>query len=342
MAPHAPAPSSSEAPKPRLLDQVRAAIRVRHYSYRTEGAYVGWIRRFILFHGKRHPVEMGKEEVEAFLSSLATACHVSASTQNQALNALLFLYREVLGQDFGWLTGVVHAKRARRLPVVLAREEVKAVLAGLRGRNWLMVMLLYGGGLRLAECLSLRVKDIDITRGEIVVREGKRGKDRRTMLPAAVREPLGRYLEELRARHAAWVCRGVGSVHFPDALARKYPKAPQEWGWQWVFPAADVCVHPRTGERARFHLHESVLQRAVKEAVRAAGLRKPVGCHTFRHSFATHLLEDGYDIRTVQELLGHADVRTTMIYTHVLNRGGLGVLSGPIVIAVGSRLWGAC
>ena len=263
---HPPLPARSARPgqpKPRLLDQVREAIRTRHYSYRTEEAYAGWIRRFILFHHKRHPAEMGKTDVEAFLSSLATDAHVSASTQSQALNALLFLYRVVLGQDFGWLTDVVRAKRPRRLPVVLTREEVKAMLGTLQGRNWLMVMLLYGAGLRLVECLSLRVKDIDLSCGEIMVREGKGQKDRRTMLPAATREPLRCHLEKLRVQHVAWLHRGVGAVHLPDALGRKYPSAQKEWGWQWVFPASDLCAHPRTGERARFHLHESVLQRAV-------------------------------------------------------------------------------
>jgi len=315
------------APPPKLLDQVRDAIRTRHYSYRTEEAYVHWIRRFILFHGKRHPTEMGAAEVSAFLSSLATDAHVSASTQNQALAALLFLYRAVLAQDFGWLNDMVHAKRTPRLPVVLTREAVKAILGALRGREWLMVMLLYGAGLRLRECLSLRVKDSDFGRNEIMVREGKGGKDRHTMLPAAAREPLRAHVAAQQAAHADWLRQGVAAVHLPDALARKYPNASTEWAWQWVFPASDLCLHPRTGTRARFHLHESVLQRSVRAAVRRARIAKHVGCHTFRHSFATDLLRDGYDIRTVQELLGHADVRTTMIYTHVLNRGGYGVLS---------------
>jgi integron integrase len=313
--------------KPKLLDQVRDAIRTRHLSYRTEEAYVHWIRRYILFHGKQHPAQMGAAEVSAFLSWLATEAHVSASTQNQALAALLFLYRRVLAQDFGWLNDVVRAKRTARLPVVLTRDEVKAILGALRGREWLMVMLLYGTGLRLRECLSLRVKDIDFSRNEITVREGKGRKDRRTMLPAAAREPLRAHLRHLQASYAEWLRQGVAPVHLPDALARKYPNAPTEWAWQWVFPASDLCLHPRTGTRARFHLHESVLQRAVKEAVRRARIGKHVGCHSFRHSFATDLLRDGYDIRTVQELLGHADVRTTMVYTSVLNRGGHGVLS---------------
>jgi integron integrase len=323
-----PTPATADGARPpKLLDRVRDAIRTRHYSYRTEEAYVGWIRRFILFHHKRHPAQMGKSEIETFLSSLATAAHVSASTQNQAFNALLFLYRDVLGQEFEWLTDVVRAKRPRRLPVVLTRQEVKAILGVLEGRHWIMVMLLYGAGLRLVECLSLRVKDIDFGSNEVVVREGKGQKDRRTMLPTAVKEPLQQYLEQLRLQHEEQLHQQRAAVHLPDALARKYPSAPTEWAWQWLFPASDLCSHPRTGAVARFHLHESVLQRAVKEAVRRAGIHKVVGCHTFRHSFATHLLEDGYDIRTVQELLGHSDVRTTMIYTHVLNRGGHGVLS---------------
>ena len=313
--------------KPKLLDQVRDAIRTRHYSYRTEQAYVGWIRRFILFHGKRHPAEMGKPEIEQFLTGLAVQQNVAASTQNQALAALLFLYKDVLARDPGWLDDVVRAKRPRRLPVVLNRDEVKAILAELDGRNWIMVMLLYGAGLRLVECLSLRIKDIDFSRNEILVRDGKGQKDRHTMLPAAVGESLGTHLEQLRAEHQEHLRRGNAAVHLPDALARKYPNAPIDWAWQWVFPASELYAHPRTGEVARFHLHESVLQRAVKEAVYRARIGKHVGCHTFRHSFATQLLADGYDIRTVQELLGHADVRTTMIYTHILNRGGHGVLS---------------
>ena len=323
----APGAAPSVPAKPRLLDQVREAIRTRHYSYRTEEAYVGWIRRFILFHGKRHPGEMGAGEVSAFLSALATTAHVSASTQNQALNALLFLYRDVLGGELGWLDYMVRAKRPRRLPVVLTREEVKAILAELDGRNWIMAMLLYGAGLRLLECLSVRVKDVDFSRNEILVRDGKGQKDRHTMLPAAVKEPLGWHLEQVRVAYQEHLRRGDAAVHLPDALARKYPNAPTEWAWQWVFPASDLCAHPRTGEVRRFHLYESVLQRAVKEAVHRARIDKHVGCHTFRHSFATQLLADGYDIRTVQELLGHADVRTTMIYTHVLNRGGHGVVS---------------
>lgn len=314
-------------PKPKLLDQVREAIRTRHYSIRTEKAYTQWIRRFILFHNKRHPREMGEAEIGQFLSRLATEGQVSASTQNQALNALLFLYRQVLEQPIGYLNGVVRAKKPRRLPVVLARQEVKAVLNCLDGAEWLMAMVLYGAGLRLMECLRLRVKDIDFADRQIVVRGGKGDKDRITMLPASIQEPLRRQMEALRALHERDMEREYGGVSLPNALARKYPNAAKEWSWQWVFPASKLSTDPRSGFIRRHHLHESVLQKAVKEACRKAGLSKPAGCHTFRHSFATHLLEDGYDIRTVQELLGHKDVSTTMQYTHVLNRGGRGVYS---------------
>jgi integron integrase len=326
---------SSDTPKPRLLDQVRQAIRTRHYSIKTEEAYVGWIKRFIFFYNKRHPAEMGEAEISHFLSSLANDSHVSASTQNQALNALLFLYHEVLGKKIGLVEGVVRAKRPRRLPVVLTREEVKAVLGSLNGTPWLMTMLLYGGGLRLMECCRLRVKDIDFPRNQITVRAGKGDKDRYTMLPATVKEPLWKRLEAVKRQHDEDLKKGLGRVVLPNALERKYPNAGKEWAWQWVFPAPKHYTDRITGERRRHHLHESVLQRAVKEAVVKAGLSKPAGCHTFRHSFATHLLEDGYDIRTVQELLGHSDVSTTMIYTHVLNRGGKGVRSPADGIGIG-------
>jgi len=313
--------------KPRLLNQVRDAIRARHYSYRTEEAYVGWVRRFILFHGKRHPTEMGPPEITQFLTALAVDRHVSASTQNQALAAILFLYKEVLERDPGWLDGVVRAKRPRRLPVVLTRPEIEALLAALDGVAWIMAVLLYGSGLRLMECLRLRVKDIDFTRNEILVREGKGDKDRVTMLPAAVKERLLRHLDRVRRLHERDVKAGLGRVQLPHALAHKYPTANREWGWQWVFPASKICNDPRFGSPQRYHLHESVLQRAIREARHRAGIAKPVGPHTLRHCFATDLLEAGYDIRTVQELLGHRDVTTTMIYTHVLNRGGHGVRS---------------
>jgi integron integrase len=322
-----PTSSSSSAPKPRLLDQVRQAIRTRHYSYRTEKAYGHWIKRFILFHDKRHPAEMGEAEIARFLSSLATDSRVSASTQNQALNALLFLYHEVLEIKIGLVQGVVRAKRPGRLPVVLTKEEVKKVLGCLNGTPWLMATLLYGAGLRLMECCRLRVKDIDFSRNQITVRAGKGDKDRYTMLPAAAKEPLLRHLQGVKRQHEEDLRVGLGRVALPNALERKYPNAGKEWGWQWVFPATSHYTDTLTGEKRRHHLHESVLQRAFKEARLKAGICKPAGCHTLRHSFATHLLESGYDIRTVQELLGHQDVATTMIYTHVLNRGGKGVLS---------------
>jgi integron integrase len=313
--------------KPRLLDQVREVIRTRHYSYRTEEAYVGWIRRFILFHGKRHPAEMGPPEITQFLTALAVDRHVSASTQNQALAAVLFLYQQVLGCEPGWLDDIVRAKRAKRLPVVLTRPEVEALPAAHDGVPWMMAMLLYGSGLRLMECLRLRVKDIDLDRREILVREGKGNKDRVTMLCTAVVPKLRARLEGVRTLHRADLAAGFGRVLLPDALARKYLNADREWGWQWVFPASTIAADPRSGERRRHHQHETVPQRAIREARRRAGIARPVGPHTLRHCFATHLLEAGYDIRTVQELLGHRDVKTTMIYTHVLNRGGRGVQS---------------
>ena len=315
------------APAPRLLDRLREAIRVRHYSRRTEKAYVGWVRRFVLFHDKRHPQEMGRVEVSAFLSHLATQARVSASTQNQALSALLFLYAQVLNQDIGWLGDLVRAKRPARVPVVLTREEVRAVLARLDGTVHLMASLLYGAGLRLLECCRLRVKDVDLERGEIVVRDGKGARDRVTMLPVRLGPALATQLERVRAQHARDLGDGTGSVELPFALERKYPRAPYEIGWQWVFPATRFYTDAASGRRRRHHLHESVLQRGMREAVLGARISKPASCHTLRHSFATHLLENGYDIRTIQELLGHRDVSTTMIYTHVLNRGGRGVRS---------------
>jgi integron integrase len=309
------------------MDRVRDAIRTRHYSRRTEKVYVHWIKRFIFFHGKRHPAEMGPAEVSAFLTSLAVRDKVAASTQNQALSALLFLYREVLGVELPWLADVVRAKRPQYVPVVLTREEVRAVLRHLDGVSRLMALLLYGGGLRLLECCRLRIKDVDFDANQIVIRDGKGHKDRVTMLPAAVNEPLTAHIEFARAQHQTDLHHGAGWVELPFALVRKYPNAGREWGWQWVFPATRFYVERMTGQRRRHHLHESVLQRAVKDAVRKAGIAKSATCHTFRHSFATHLLEDGHDIRTVQELLGHRDVSTTMIYTHVLNRGPAAVRS---------------
>ncbi len=314
-------------PPPRLLDRVRAALRTRHCSLRTEKAYVGWIRRYIVFHGKRHPAEMGAAEVTRFLSDLAIQRNVAASTQNQALSALLFLYREVLEQALPWLDEIVRAKSRERIPVVLTREEVQAVLDALDGPTRLAALLLYGAGLRLLEALRLRVKDVDFARNQITVRSGKGDKDRVTMLPAAASRDLAKHLETMRDQHAADLRAGAGWVELPWALARKYPRAGREWVWQWIFPATRTYLHRETNQRRRHHLHESVLQRAVKEAVRSKDIPKRATCHTFRHAFATHLLEDGADIRTVQQLLGHRDVSTTMIYTHVLNRGPAGVLS---------------
>ena len=288
---------------------------------------MAWIRRYIVFHGKRHPAEMGAVEVTQFLSSLAQQDHVAASTQNQALSALLFLYRQVLQVEMPWLDNVVRAKRSERLPVVLTREEVRAVIRELQGPPRLMAILLYGAGLRLLECARLRVKDVDFATNQIIVRAGKGDRDRVTMLPAVVKPDLVRHVEVVRRQHEADLRHGAGWVELPWALARKYPNAGREWAWQWVFPATRIYVDQETGQRRRHHLHESVLQRAVKEAVRRAGIAKRATCHTFRHSFATHLLEDNHDIRTVQELLGHRDVSTTMIYTHVLNRGPGGVRS---------------
>jgi len=313
--------------EPRLLDQVHSAIRARHYSRRTEKSYVRWIIRFILFNAKRYPADMGEREITSFLSMLTTRRKVSASTQNQALSAILFLYRVVLQQKFDWLDGIVKSKRPVRLPVVLAREEVKAILGQMRGTPWLMASLMYGAGLRLLECARLRIKDVDFAMGEITVRDGKGRKDRVTMLPYALRSPLAEHVERVKRRHETDMRRKLGSVELPDSLDRKYPRAAWEWGWQWVFPATKFYLDRESGRYRRHHLHESVVQRAMKEAVRMSGIAKPASCHTLRHSFATHLLEAGYDIRTIQELLGHSDVSTTMIYTHVLNKGGRAVRS---------------
>lgn len=321
----ATAPTAAAAP--RLLDRVREAIRLRHYSRRTEKAYVGWVRRYVLFHGKRHPAAMGAAEVTAFLSHLATQGRVSASTQNQALSALLFLYGDVLGTDIGWMDGIVRARRPERVPTVLTREEVAEVLGHLRGTEALIASLLYGAGLRLLEGCRLRVKDVDVARGELVVRDGKGARDRVTMLPKRLMPALAAQIERVRAQHAQDLTTGRGSVELPDALARKYPRAAFELAWQWVFPATRHYRDPVSGLERRHHLHESVVQKAVRAAVSRAGISKRASCHTLRHSFATHLLEAGYDIRTIQELLGHRDVSTTMIYTHVLNRGGRGVKS---------------
>jgi integron integrase len=319
--------SSQSAQGPKLLDRVRQAIRLRHYSRRTEEAYTHWIRAYIVFHGKVHPERLCAGDVTSFLSWLAERRRVSASTQNQALSAVLFLYRAVLHLDIGPIDHVPRASTPEHIPVVLTLEEVRRLLAEMHGVPRLVVGLLYGSGLRLQESLELRVKDVDFARDEIVVRRGKGQKDRRTMLPVNTKVLLERHLEGVRDLHIRDLARGFGRVALPDALARKYPNASREWRWQFVFPASRICRDPRWGAPSRFHLHASAVQRAVTEAARRAGLAKRVSCHTFRHSFATHLLDDGYDIRTVQELLGHADVSTTMIYTHVLGRGARGVRS---------------
>ena len=314
-------------PQSSLLDQVRSAIRLRHYSIRTEEAYVNVIRRFILYHKKRHPKEMGVDQIRQYLSHLARDGNVAASTQNVALAALLFLYREVLLIELPLVEGLERAKRPQRIPVVLTTEEVKRVLAQLTGTHHLMASLLYGAGLRLMECVRLRVKDLDFDYRQIVVRDGKGEKDRRTILPQPLAEPLRYHLARIRLQHEEDVRLGCGSVYLPYALERKYPNAASEWVWQYAFPASKLSVDPRTGERRRHHASEDRLQKAVKRAIQCAGIEKRASCHTLRHSFATHLLEAGYDIRTIQELLGHADVSTTMIYTHVLNCGGKGVKS---------------
>lgn len=319
--------NTSFSQPPKLLDQVRGKIRFKHYSIRTEQAYVDWIRRFVLHFDKRHPSDMGAREVEVFLTHLAVQGKVAAATQNQAKAALLFLYREVLGQDLPWLENVEQAKAPKRLPVVLTQSEVQAVLSRLTGTHWLVAGLLYGSGLRIMEALRLRVKDVEFKRGEILVREGKGFKDRVTMLPTMLIEPLGLHLKRVRELHEQDVAEGYGEVYLPYALERKYPNAAREWGWQYVFPSRTRSVDPRSGVVRRHHVQDQAIQRAIKQAVRDAGLVKPATPHTFRHSFATHLLERGYDIRTVQELLGHSDVSTTMIYTHVLNKGGRGVVS---------------
>jgi integron integrase len=322
-----PVPVTVPASEPKLLDRLREALRSRHYSRRTEETYCHWVKRFIYFHNVRHPAEMAEAEINAFLTHLAVKEKVSASTQNQALSALLFLYRHVIGREVGELGEVIRDRKPTRLPVVMTREEVKAVLANLSADKWLMASLLYGAGLRLMECLRLRVQDIDFSRNEILVRDGKGAKDRITMLPESVKAPLQEHLKKVMAIHERDLADGWGRVLMPDALDRKYPNAPKEWRWQWVFPQDNRWKNTKTGEEGRRHVHESIIQKAVAGAVRKAGLTKRATCHTFRHSFATQLLQSGYDIRTVQELLGHKDVKTTMIYTHVLNRGGKGVKS---------------
>lgn len=323
--------------KPRLLDQMRERIRLKHYSIRTERVYCEWIKRFIRFHQYRHPQEMGAQEIKAFLTELAVARNVSASTQNQALSALLFLYKEVLSIDLPWLADVVRAKKPQRLPVVLTVEEVRSALAQLESEPWLVCSLLYGTGMRLMEALRLRVKDVD-SRYEILIRDGKGMKDRVTMLPRSLVQPLRRHLAVVKAIHDSEREQGRGDVWLPFALARKYPKAPKEWGWQYVFPASGLSVDPRSGVVRRHHLDEKCIQRAFKRAIRGAGIVKPATPHTLRHSFATHLLESGQDIRTVQELLGHSDVKTTMIYTpHAQSWRTVGVDSFGSVVATAIR-----
>lgn len=319
--------SADPPPRPRLLDQVRDHLRVLHYSIRTEDSYVNWVRRYILFHGKRHPREMGEAEVEAFLTHLAVAENVAASTQNQALAALLFLYKVVLERPLEKRIDASRARRPERLPVVLSRDEVRALLAQLQGTHRLMASLLYGSGLRLMECLRLRIKDIDFSRNQITIRDGKGRKDRVVPLPRTLVEPLKHQIAVVKDWHERDVSEGFGRVYLPFALAEKFPNADRQFGWQWVFPAPRRSVDPRSGIVRRHHLAETALQKQVRGAVRRCGFAKPASCHTLRHSFATHLLESGSDIRTVQELLGHQDVATTMIYTHVLQRGASGVQS---------------
>jgi len=315
------------AKEPRLLDMVRHAIRLRHYSYLTERSYVDWIRRFILFNDKRHPREMGAREIEAFLTDLAVKHNVASSTQNQALSALLFLYRHVLNLELEWLNNVVRATRERKIPVVFTQKEARSVIAHLNGKFWLMGSLMYGAGLRVTECLRLRVKDIDLNYRQITVHDGKGRKDRRTLLPNAVAERLQEHLLCVRRIYETDLNQGGPGVSLPYSLGRKYPNAGSDWSWQYIFPATRYSTSPYTGKMERHHADQKPIQRAVKNAVRMAGVQKPASCHTFRHSFATHLLESGYDIRTVQELLGHSNVKTTMIYTHVLSRGGRAVQS---------------
>jgi len=321
---------------PRLLDEVRRAIRVRHYSYRTEIAYVDWIRRYVLFHGKRHPKQLGGDEVQRFLSHLAQDRNVSAATQGQALAALLFLYKRVLNVDLPWIDNVVRATRPKRLPTVLSQQEVQSVVANLQGVYWLIGVLLYGSGLRLTEALRLRVKDLELENRRILVRDGKGRKDRVTILPAALVVHLRVHLVNVQELHRQAIERGFGGVELPFALERKYPRAHLQWGWQYVFPASRPSLDPRTASRRRHHILEDSVQRHVRNAARSAGIEKPVSPHTFRHSFATHLLENGYDIRTVQELMGHKDVSTTQIYTHVMTKGTNSVKS-PFDIGAAHR-----
>ena len=311
----------------KLLDQVKTIIRRKHYSIRTEQAYVKWIREYILFHGKRHPNEMGEKEITDFLSSLACSRHVAASTQNQALNAIVFLYKHVLNKELGDFGLIEKAKRPKKLPTVLSKGEVQRLMKDMNGVAGLAIRLLYGTGMRLMECIRLRVKDIDFERGQVVIREGKGAKDRATMLPESLIEDLKDHLAKVRIIHDSDLADGCGEVYLPNALEKKYPNAPREWGWQYVFPATKISKDPRSDKMRRHHMDESNLQKVIKRAAKKTGIAKRVSPHTFRHSFATHLLENGYDIRTVQELLGHKNVQTTMIYTHVIKKGGMGVQS---------------
>jgi len=311
----------------KLLDQVRHVIRKKHYSIRTEQAYINWIKRFILFNDKRHPKDMGEREISQYISHLAVKRNVSASTQNQALNAVVFLYKQVLNRDLGDFGNMQRAKRPKKLPTILTKDEANLVLTVMSGTHALMAKLLYGCGLRLMECLRLRVKDIEFNINQVTVRDGKGHKDRVTMLPRQLKQRLTEHLGRVGIIHEEDLKRGLGEVYLPYALSRKYPNAAKEWYWQYVFPSKKISRDPRSGKYRRHHANETALQRAVRNAARSVGISKPVSPHTFRHCFATHLLEAGYDIRTVQDLLGHSDVSTTMIYTHVLNKGGMGVKS---------------
>lgn len=312
---------------PTLLDLVSSKIRLKHYSIRTEQAYKSWIKRFIIFNQKQHPRQLNAYHIEQFLSYLATHQNVSSSTQNQALSAIIFLYKDVLCMDMPNLENVSRAKKPKRLPVVLTQDEIKQLLAQLDGTVWLIASLLYGSGMRLLECLRLRVKDIELKKHQIIIRDGKGQKDRITMLPKSLAQPLTIHLEKVRQLHCQALENGYGSVYLPFALEQKYPNANSEWAWQYVFPAKNTSVDPRTGIRQRHHINEQIIQRTIKNALRSANIYKAASCHSLRHSFATHLLESGYDLRTIQELLGHNDISTTMIYTHVLNKGGKGVIS---------------
>jgi len=313
--------------KPKLLDQVRQVIRIKHYSLRTEESYINWIKRFIFFHNKKHPLEMGEKEIGEFITHLAKNEKVSASTQNQALCAIVFLYKNVFKKELDDTISIYWSKRPKKLPVVFTKSEAIEVLGKLKGTHWLVGMLLYGSGLRLSESLELRVKDIDFGYNQIIVRDSKGEKDRTTMLPQKIVQPLKEHLIKVKKIHEEDLKNGFGTVYLPYAIEQKYPNAKYEWKWQYVFPATKISTDPRSGVQRRHHLYDTVIQKAVKQAIRDAGITKHASCHTFRHSFATHLLESGYDIRTIQELLGHKNVETTMIYTHVINQGGKGVRS---------------